>query len=98
MYALIYDEHDLVKPKKKVISVHKSRDTAETALEKRKKKVVVAFDEFQEVASYPQKAEAILRTHIQKLNNIQFIFSGRKNHLLKEMFYSNLISLTRSTG
>jgi hypothetical protein len=39
MYALIYDEHDLVKPKKKVISVHKSRDTAETALEKRKKKL-----------------------------------------------------------
>lgn len=57
-------------------------------LEKRKKKVVVAFDEFQEVASYPQKAEAILRTHIQKLNNIQFIFSGSSNHLLKEMFYS----------
>ena len=59
-----------------------------TFLEKRKKKVVVAFDEFQEVASYPQKAEAILRTHIQKLNNIQFIFSGSSNHLLKEMFYS----------
>ena len=39
MYALIYDEHDLVKPKKKVISVHKSRDTAETGLEKRKKRL-----------------------------------------------------------
>ena len=39
MYALIYDEHDLLKPKKKVISVHKSRDTAEPALEKRKKKL-----------------------------------------------------------
>ena len=37
MYALIYDEHDLVKPQKKVISVHKSRDTAENALERRKK-------------------------------------------------------------
>ncbi len=59
-----------------------------TYLEKRKKKVVVAFDEFQEVANYPQKAEAILRTRIQKLNNIQFIFSGSSNHLLKEMFYS----------
>jgi hypothetical protein len=57
-------------------------------LEKRKKKVVVAFDEFQEIASYPEKAEAILRTHIQQLNNLIFIFSGSSNHLLKEMFYS----------
>ncbi len=39
MYALIYDEHDLVKPKKKVISVHRNRQTAETALDKRKKKL-----------------------------------------------------------
>ncbi len=57
-------------------------------LESRRKKVVVAFDEFQVVAGYHQKAEAILRTHIQELKNIQFIFSGSSNHLLKEMFYS----------
>jgi hypothetical protein len=35
MYALIFDEHDLLKPKKKVVSVHRSRETAEKALEKR---------------------------------------------------------------
>jgi hypothetical protein len=35
MYALIYDEHDLLKPQKKVISVHRSRETAEKALDKR---------------------------------------------------------------
>ncbi len=57
-------------------------------LEKRKKKVVIAFDEFQEVATYPEKAEAILRTYIQKLKNVQFIFSGSSNHLLHEMFFS----------
>ena len=39
MYALIYDEHDLTKPQKKVISVHRSRETAEKALEKRKRKL-----------------------------------------------------------
>ena len=39
MYALIYDEHDLVKPKKRVISVHQKRETAEAALEKRKKEL-----------------------------------------------------------
>ncbi|MBI9034719.1 MAG: ATP-binding protein [Bacteroidales bacterium] len=57
-------------------------------LEKRKKKVIVAFDEFQEVAEYPEKAEAILRTYIQQLRNVQFIFSGSSNHLLQEMFSS----------
>ena len=39
MYALIYDEHDLSKPRKKVISVHRSRETAEKALAKRQKKL-----------------------------------------------------------
>ncbi|UCF89891.1 MAG: hypothetical protein JSW39_16475 [Desulfobacterales bacterium] len=37
MYALIYDEHDLTKPKKEVISAHYSRATAEKALAKRQK-------------------------------------------------------------
>jgi sialic acid synthase SpsE len=37
MYALIYDEHDLLKPHKKVVSVHRTRQTAEKALEKRKR-------------------------------------------------------------
>ena len=37
MYALIYDEYDLQKPKKKVISVHRKRQTAEKALEKRQR-------------------------------------------------------------
>jgi hypothetical protein len=36
MYALIYDEHRLERPLKQVISIHKSRQAAETALEKRK--------------------------------------------------------------
>jgi len=39
MYALIYDEHQLERPQKKVISVHESRETAETALEKRKEEL-----------------------------------------------------------
>ena len=57
-------------------------------LESRNKIVVVAFDEFQEVASYPEKAEAVLRTFIQRLNNVYFIFSGSSNHILQNMFYS----------
>lgn len=57
-------------------------------LEKRKKRVIIAFDEFQEIGSYPEKSEAILRTYIQQLSNINFIFSGSSNHLLQEMFFS----------
>jgi hypothetical protein len=32
MYAVIYDEHDLDKPLKRVTSVHRTRNGAETAL------------------------------------------------------------------
>jgi hypothetical protein len=39
MYALIYDEHNLERPRKAVISVHDSRKAAEVALEKRKKRL-----------------------------------------------------------
>lgn len=39
MYALIYDEFDLKKPKKKIISVHKTRKTAEKALSNRQRKL-----------------------------------------------------------
>jgi hypothetical protein len=39
MYALIYDEHRLEEPQKKVISVHDSRPAAEAALEKRKEEL-----------------------------------------------------------
>jgi hypothetical protein len=47
MYALIYDQHDLTKPFKEIISVHETREAAEKALEKRKQelgKTVVECD------------------------------------------------------
>jgi hypothetical protein len=45
MFALIYDTHDLDKPLKRVISVHKSRENAETALEERKKRLGKTVEE-----------------------------------------------------
>jgi len=39
MYALIYDELDPAKREKKVISVHKTRETAGKALGKRQRKL-----------------------------------------------------------
>lgn len=49
----------------------------------------IAFDEFQQIASYPEKnIEALLRSHIQDLHNVHFIFSGSQAHMLEEMFLS----------
>jgi hypothetical protein len=39
MFALIYDTYDLKRSQKRVLSLHKSRATAEKALEKRKKQL-----------------------------------------------------------
>ena len=58
-------------------------------LEKRsaEKPLVIAIDEFQQIANYPeQNVEAILRTSIQKLKDVSFIFSGSDQHLLASMF------------
>ena len=56
-------------------------------LEKIDKRCIVAIDEFQQIANYPEKnIEALLRSHIQQLSNAQFIFSGSERHLLEEMF------------
>ena len=45
MYALIYDEHNLLQPRKKIISVHRNRQTAETALQKRMRKLGRSVEE-----------------------------------------------------
>ena len=58
-------------------------------LEKQNKKIVIAFDEFQQITEYPEKnVEHILRTLIQPLKNCSFIFSGSQKHILLEMFSS----------
>lgn len=56
-------------------------------LEQADKPCIVAIDEFQRIAQYPEKnVEAILRTYIQRMNNCYFIFSGSERHLLGQMF------------
>lgn len=65
-----------------------SLDQLFSFLETQKRIVVIAFDEFQEVGNYPEKAEAELRSHLQYLKNVKFIFSGSSSHLLQEMFQS----------
>lgn len=58
-------------------------------LEKADKKCIFAIDEFQQISRYPEKnVEALLRTHVQPLNNCCFIFSGSDRHILEQMFSS----------
>ena len=58
-------------------------------LEKVDKRCLVVIDEFQQITRYPEKnTEALLRTHIQKLSNANFVFSGSRRRLMEEMFFS----------
>jgi len=53
------------------------------------RRVVIAIDEFQQVLEYPERGtEALLRSYVQFLPNVHFIFSGSRQHLMREMFLS----------
>lgn len=51
------------------------------------KRCYVAIDEFQQILDYKEKGtEAMLRSYIQFLPNVYFVFSGSKMHVMTEMF------------
>ncbi len=59
-------------------------------LENAGKPCIVAIDEFQQIVKYPEKnVEALLRSHIQKSGNCNFIYAGSERHLMQEMFLSS---------
>jgi len=52
-----------------------------------KHKLLVVFDEFQEIDKYMSPSfEKRLRSHIQLYKNIAYIFSGKQKHILSQMF------------
>lgn len=56
-------------------------------LEKSERPCVVAIDEFQQIAEYPEKnVIALLRTYVQKCRQTQFIFSGSKRRMMDRLF------------
>lgn len=56
-------------------------------LEKESEKMIIAIDEFQQILNYPeQNTDAWLRTVIQRMKNLVFIFSGSRQHLMTELF------------
>ncbi len=56
-------------------------------LDTQEKHVIIAIDEFQQILKYPEKnVEAILRTVIQNLKNVNFIFLGSNRKMISEIF------------
>jgi len=50
-------------------------------------RILLAYDEFQQIREYPeQNIEELLRTYMQTLKNIHFIFCGSKKHLMTDIF------------
>ena len=62
------------------------------------KRCYIAIDEFQQITEYPEKGiEALLRSHIQFVPNVNFIFAGSKQHVMQEMFVSSKRPFYQST-
>lgn len=56
-------------------------------LEKSEHPCVVAIDEFQQIADYPEtNVIALLRTYVQKCKQTLFIFSGSKRRMMDKLF------------
>ena len=62
------------------------------------KRCYIAIDEFQQITEYPEKGvEALLRSYIQFIPNVNFIFAGSKKHVMQEMFTSSKKPFYQST-
>ncbi len=66
--------------------VNQSIDTLMDWLSKAKK-VLIIFDEFQQILNYKEKnVEGLLRSEMMRLPGIRYIFSGSDQHILEDMF------------
>jgi AAA+ ATPase superfamily predicted ATPase len=69
-----------------------------TFLDNQGEKVLLATDEFQQIREYPEEnVEALLRTIIQKLNNVTFLYCGSKRHMMLNIFSDERNPFYRST-
>lgn len=81
---------DIDRPEYTLEEIFKSLATAD-------KPCIVAIDEFQQISKYPEKnIEALLRTHIQKITNSNFIFAGSERSMMQAMFLSSARPFYRS--
>ncbi len=67
-------------------------------LEKQDFNIVIGIDEFQQIIRYPENnVDAWLRSIIQHMNNVRFVFSGSQQHLINELFNMPSQPFYRST-
>jgi len=67
-------------------------------LRSKKRPVVVAIDEFQQIASYPERSvEAMFRGLIQDMEHVRFVFSGSNKTILTRMFGDHTQPFYQST-
>lgn len=67
-------------------------------LENADKPCLVAIDEFQSIAEYPEKnVEELLRTHVQRCQQTWFVFCGSHRSMMGEMFHSAARPFYQST-
>lgn len=49
--------------------------------------LVIAIDEFQQILMYPETGtESLLRSYVQEVPHVRFVFTGSRQHLMGEMF------------
>lgn len=66
----------------------KNLDSILQFFEKYPSKIIIAIDEFQQITEYPESGfEAFLRSKIQFLNNVNFIYSGSNRRIITSMFH-----------
>lgn len=62
-------------------------DVPQKIAEKKNKRVIVAFDEFQEIKRLDgDEIERVMRSHFQSQRNVSYIFSGSKKHMMEDIF------------
>lgn len=73
--------------------------TPERLAKKKKKNVVIIFDEFQRIADYDDDTlERQLRSIIQHHRHVSYIFLGSRRHVIQKLFLNSRSPLYRSAG
>lgn len=58
-------------------------------LDQKNWQILIAIDEFQQILEFPEKnVEALLRTQMQQMQHVQFIFCGSNQRMMHELFNS----------
>ena len=72
-----YDEDELIE----------ILDFPEKVAKEKKKRIILVFDEFQEISLLDGlKMEKLMRSRFQHHKNVSYVFVGSKEHLLRQMF------------